>query len=77
MHALPPPPPSLAHCVPYPQPLEFTAGQQVNLYAKKASDSAGGLFAGGSGPKPPPAISTAVIGMKPGGRVRGLLPREA
>jgi peptidylprolyl isomerase len=61
------------HCLPLssnPQPLEFTAGQQVNLYAKKMNDTAGGLFAGGSGPKPPPAISTAVIGMKPGGRVR-------
>lgn len=51
------------------QPLSFVAGEQVNVFGKKASDTAGGLFAGGSGPKPPPAISTAVIGMKPGGRV--------
>jgi peptidylprolyl isomerase len=51
------------------QPLEFVAGEPVNVSARKINDSAGGLFAGGSGPKPPPAISTAVIGMKPGGRV--------
>lgn len=59
----------IAAAAPLLQPLEFTAGERVNLYAKKADSTAGGLFAGGSGPKPPPAISTAVIGMKPGGRV--------
>jgi peptidylprolyl isomerase len=37
--------------------------------AKVAGESAGGLFAGTSGPKPPPALSTAVIGMRPGGKV--------
>jgi hypothetical protein len=52
------------------QPFEFTAGEPVTVTFKKAGDSAGGLFAGGSGPKPPPALSTAVIGMKQGGRVR-------
>jgi len=51
------------------QPFEFVAGESVTVSYKKAGDTAGGLFAGGSGPKPPPALSTAVIGMKPGGRV--------
>jgi hypothetical protein len=52
------------------QPFEFTAGESVSVFSKVAGDTAGGLFAGGSGPKPPPALSTAVIGMKPGGKVR-------
>eukprot|EP00879_Flechtneria_rotunda_P019437 GHRR01020416.1.p3 GENE.GHRR01020416.1~~GHRR01020416.1.p3 ORF type:complete len:102 (+),score=9.89 GHRR01020416.1:320-625(+) len=52
------------------QPYEFVAGEPVaGIPIRKAGDSAGGLFAGTSGPKPPPALSTAVIGMKPGGRV--------
>lgn len=68
-----PPLPLTAHHV---QPLEFVAGNQVNVFIKKANDTAGGLFAGGSGPKPPPAISTAVIGMKPGGRVRAVDSRQ-
>eukprot|EP00878_Enallax_costatus_P011970 GHUV01012498.1.p1 GENE.GHUV01012498.1~~GHUV01012498.1.p1 ORF type:complete len:199 (+),score=18.12 GHUV01012498.1:141-737(+) len=55
------------------EPFEFVAGQPVNVVVKKAGDTAGGLFAGGSGPKPPPALSTAVIGMKPGGKVRWVL----
>lgn len=54
------------------QPFEFVAGQSVSVSFKKAGDSAGGLFAGSGGPKPPPALSTAVIGMKPGGKVRWL-----
>jgi hypothetical protein len=53
------------------QPFEFTAGESVSVTSKVAGDTAGGLFAGGSGPKPPPALSTAVIGMKQGGKVRG------
>ena len=53
------------------QPYEFTAGEPVSGPQAKKSDagSAGGLFVGGSGPKPPPALSTAVLGMKPGGKV--------
>eukprot|EP00882_Tetradesmus_deserticola_P008489 GHRQ01008952.1.p1 GENE.GHRQ01008952.1~~GHRQ01008952.1.p1 ORF type:complete len:224 (+),score=57.21 GHRQ01008952.1:155-826(+) len=50
------------------EPFEFTVGESINVTTKMAGDTAGGLFAGGSGPKPPPALSTAVIGMKPGGR---------
>jgi hypothetical protein len=57
--------------LPPSQPFEFVAGERIIVTAKKANDSAGGLFAGGSGPKPPPALSTAVVGMRPGGRVRG------
>jgi hypothetical protein len=52
------------------QPFEFTAGESISVSTRVAGDTAGGLFAGGSGPKPPPALSTAVIGMKQGGRVR-------
>ena len=33
-----------------------------------ANDSGGGLFSGQSGPKPPQALSYAVIGMKVGGK---------
>lgn len=52
------------------QPFEFVAAQDVaDQGAKKVNDSAGGLFAGSSGPKPPPALSTAVLGMKVGGKV--------
>ncbi len=56
------------------QPFEFTAAEQVRgQAAAQVSDSAGGLFAGASGPKPPPALSTAVLGMKVGGKVGPLL----
>ena len=53
------------------QPVEFTAGQAVGSGGIKApeGDSAGGLFSGASGPKPPAALSQAVIGMKAGGKV--------
>ncbi len=52
------------------QPFEFTAGSPVSGAAiKKISDSANGLFAGSGGPKPPPALSTAVLGMRSGGKV--------
>ena len=37
---------------------------------KKITDTAGGLFAGSGGPKPPPALSSAVLGMKIGGKVQ-------
>jgi hypothetical protein len=47
------------------------AGKAINAAGKKSDGgTAGGLFVGGSGPKPPPALSTAVLGMKPGGKVR-------
>jgi len=52
------------------QPIEFVAGGQVaGAAVKKITDTAGGLFAGASGPKPPPALSSAVLGMKTGGKV--------
>ncbi|WIA38078.1 hypothetical protein OEZ86_001447 [Tetradesmus obliquus] len=50
------------------EPFEFTAGERILVSSKVAGDTAGGLFAGGSGPRPPPALSTAVLGMKPGGK---------
>ena len=55
------------------QPFEFTAGASITNAGKKINDSANGLFAGGGGPKAPPALSNAVIGMKVGGKVRALL----
>ena len=52
------------------EPFEFIAGLPVSAQpVKKMNDSAGGLFAGTSGPKPPPALSTAVLGMRRGGKV--------
>lgn len=51
------------------EPLEFVVGEFVTGSAMKpAGDSAGGLFAGSSGPKPPQAISRAVVGMRAGGK---------
>ena len=52
------------------QPFEFTAGEVVSgVSVKKISDSANGLFAGSGGPRPPPALGTAVLGMRSGGKV--------
>ena len=52
------------------QPIEFVAGGQVaGGEVKKITDTAGGLFAGAGGPKPPPALSSAVLGMRTGGKV--------
>ena len=46
------------------------AGQPVSAQAvKKMNETAGGLFSGSSGPKPPTALSTAVLGMRRGGKV--------
>lgn len=58
------------------QPLTFTAGKEVSLAEKTAGEAAGGLFSGQSGPKPPPALSKAVLGMKPGGKRSVLVPPE-
>jgi len=58
------------------QPLSFTAGKELSLAQKAAGETAGGLFSGQSGPKPPPALSKAVIGMKPGGKRSVLVPPE-
>ena len=54
------------------QPFEFTAAEKVQEQRAKVADSAGGLFSGAGGPKPPPAISSAVLGMKAGGTVSQL-----
>lgn len=53
------------------QPFSFTAGKPVfERRARKAEGGmAGGNFIGAGGPKPPPALSTSVIGMKKGGKV--------
>ena len=52
------------------QPFDFVVGEPVSsVGVKKINDVANGLFSGQSGVKPPPALSTAVIGMKPGGKV--------
>jgi hypothetical protein len=57
------------------QPFKFTVGKPVSeRKAKKTDgDSAGGSFSGLGGPRPPPALSLSVIGMKKGGKVRDLL----
>jgi peptidylprolyl isomerase len=53
------------------EPFEFVAGGKLDSSRVRVdADSAGGLFSGASGPKPPPALSTAVVGMKLGGKVR-------
>lgn len=39
-------------------------------------ESAGGLFAGGGGPKPPLGLSKAVVGMRTGGKRSLLVPAE-
>eukprot|EP00803_Ostreobium_quekettii_P002835 evm.model.scf_805.5 EVM.evm.TU.scf_805.5 scf_805:49282-53426(+) len=50
------------------EPFEFVAGGTVEARNVTAGTQAGGLFVGGSGPKPPPALSTAVLGMREGGK---------
>lgn len=55
-----------------PQPLSYVVGERVyGGAARVAGESAGGLFSGQSGPKPPLALSLATVGMKKGGKVRG------
>lgn len=58
------------------EPFTFTAGKRVGLAQKEAGESAGGLFSGQGGPKPPPALSTAVLGMKQGGKRSIQVPPE-
>eukprot|EP00891_Asterochloris_glomerata_P000752 jgi/Astpho2/752/Aster-x0033 len=64
-----------SHAV-HSQPFEFTAAEKVQEQRAKVADSAGGLFSGAGGPKPPPAISSAVLGMKPGGKRSIIVPPE-
>ncbi|KAL0048996.1 hypothetical protein WJX82_003950 [Trebouxia sp. C0006] len=60
------------------EPVEFTAGLDVGSGGVKqpAGEGAGGLFSGASGPKPPAALSQAVLGMKPGGKRSVIVPPE-
>lgn len=58
------------------EPFTFTAGKRVGTSEREAGESAGGLFSGQSGPKPPPALSTAVLGMKAGGKRSVRVPPE-
>lgn len=59
------------------EPFEFIAGRELGTNAaRKVSDGAGGLFTGLGGPKPPPALSVAVIGMRPGGKRSVIVPPE-
>lgn len=59
------------------QPFEYIAGQPVSgKDSARLVESAGGLFAGGGGPKPPAALSAAVIGMREGGKRSVLVPAE-
>lgn len=54
------------------EPIEFIAGETLAALAAPKLDGdspAGGLFSGASGPRPPPALSIAVLGMKAGGKV--------
>ncbi|KAK9824004.1 hypothetical protein WJX72_006919 [[Myrmecia] bisecta] len=59
------------------EPFQFTAGKPVSGQgAKKINDSANGLFAGSGGPKPPPGLGLAVVGMKVGGKRSIILPAD-
>eukprot|EP00210_Caulerpa_lentillifera_P003549 g3385.t1 len=59
------------------EPLDFVAGEPIVVRSAKIDDrGGGGLFAGISGPKPPPALSTAVYGMKKGGKRSVIVPPE-
>lgn len=59
------------------QPFEFIAGQPLTgESARRMVESAGGLYAGGGGPKPPLALSMAVVGMRVGGKRSLLVPAE-
>lgn len=58
------------------QPFEFIVGQPVSGASFREVESAGGLFAGAGGPKPPPALSQAVVGMRVGGKRSLLVPAE-
>lgn len=59
------------------EPLDFTVGGPVTALARAAvAESSGGLFSGMGGPQPPPALSTAVLGMRAGDKRALLIPPE-
>lgn len=59
-----------------PEPFTFKVGGPVTAAAAKAAgvEGGGGLFTGASGPTPPAALSTAVLGMRVGGKRALLVP---
>lgn len=61
------------------EPFEFVVGESVSgRKARSAGTESSGnqLYSGGSGPTPPPALSTAVVGMRKGGKRAVLVPPE-
>ena len=50
------------------EPFTFIAGSQLDAPRAITTDAGGGLFSGQTGPKPPQALSYAVVGMKVGGK---------
>lgn len=67
----------LSPCPSSPQPFEFIVGQPVSgSKAQRNVEGGGGLYSGGGGPKAPPALSKAVVGMRVGGKRSLLVPAE-
>lgn len=61
------------------EPYSFVAGGPVGALAPRrpsGEGGGGGLFSGAGGPEPPPALSTAVLGMRAGGVRSALVPPE-
>ena len=59
------------------EPFQFIVGQPVSSNAAMPTDSGGGgLFSGQGGPKPPPALTLAVKGMRAGEKRFVLVPPE-
>mmetsp|Transcript_13403 Transcript_13403/g.33818 ORF Transcript_13403/g.33818 Transcript_13403/m.33818 type:complete len:247 (+) Transcript_13403:95-835(+) len=60
------------------EPIDVVAGGSLPRVSNKATfdERAGGLFTAGGGPKPPPALTNAVLGMKVGGKRSILVPAE-
>jgi peptidylprolyl isomerase len=57
------------------EPFQFIAGSELNNGTSSAMvEGGGGLFSGQRGPKPPQALSYAVIGMARGGKRSVLVP---
>lgn len=60
------------------EPIEVLAGGKLARISNKASyeERSGGLFTSAGGPKPPPALPNAILGMKVGGKRSILVPAE-
>ncbi len=50
------------------EPFSFSAASKLDAPRAITTEAGGGLFTGQSGPKPPQALSYAVVGMKVGGK---------